>query len=414
MIDDFKPARGKRPELTRGSKSMPTVVADVSEKTFKTPEEVASKEAFIPPKETHLDTPKPRNWPKLNIHLTRKQWIIVAAVTLLVLATTGYFGWKLFHKTPAPVSQAPVVEQPAPVVAPTTIASPLTGVMITPELAQTPVTAIMIENSPDARPQSGLNQAGVVYEAVAEGGITRFLTLFQEAQPDYIGPVRSVRPYYLDWAIPFDAPIAHVGGSAEALNQIRSEGIKDLDQSFNSRAYNRVSSRFAPHNMYTSRGALLDLQKAKGFTSSSFTGFPRKDEKASAAPTARSLDFSISSFLYNPHFDYDAGTNSYKRTMAGKPHIDEKSGQQISPKVVIAIVVDKKIHPNGVNTQYGTHGSGKAFIFQDGTVVEGIWEKTDRKSQIRFGDANGAPLALNRGNTWISVVGVPGSVSFKP
>ncbi|MEO8862964.1 MAG: DUF3048 domain-containing protein, partial [Candidatus Saccharimonadales bacterium] len=277
-----------------------------------------------------------------------------------------------------------------------------------------PVTAVMIENSPDARPQSGLKDAGVVFEAVAEGGITRFLTLFQEAQPDYIGPVRSVRPYYLSWLEAFDAPVAHAGGSPVALAKLRADGVMDLDQFANGGSYHRVSNRYAPHNLYTSMAELLALSKSKGKTSSTFTGFARKAEKPLATPTASAIDFSISGPLYNPHYDYDAATNSYRRSLAGKPHVDERSGVQITPKVVIAIVVGQSIDPDRVHTAYATLGSGKAYIFQDGGVTEGTWSKASDKEQIVFGNANGSPLALNPGNTWISVVGSASYVSYKP
>ena len=107
----------------------------------------------------------------------------------------------------------------------------------------------MIENSPDARPQSGIKQAGVVYEAIAEGGITRFLALYQEAKPGLIGPVRSVRMYYVDWAAPYNASIAHIGGSAAALAEVRNGNYRDIDQFFNSGSYWRAIA--TPRTMYT-------------------------------------------------------------------------------------------------------------------------------------------------------------------
>ena len=152
----------------------------------------------------------------------------------------------------------------------------------------------MIENSLDARPQSGINQAGVIFEAIAEGGITRFITLYQEAQPQYVGPVRSLRPYYIDWAAAFDAPIAHVGGSPDALKQIRNGG-KDLDQFFNPGAYWRQSTRAAPHNVYTSFKNMDKLNKAKGYKSSKFTPWPRKEDSPLETPTAATIKVSISS-----------------------------------------------------------------------------------------------------------------------
>ena len=109
-----------------------------------------------------------------------------------------------------------------------------------------PVTAIMIENSPDARPHSGLKQAEVVYEAIAEGGITRFLTLFQQHKPQLIGPVRSLRMYYVDWLAPYQASVAHVGGSHASLQEVRNGKYRDIDQFFNGSSYWRANDRRPP------------------------------------------------------------------------------------------------------------------------------------------------------------------------
>ncbi len=422
MIDDFAPSGPKKPDTAS--------VDDIPEPEFKPPEsfdksyqvsefsreepksepEVPAKKDFAPP-----EPPKKRGKLRFKLpDLTRKQWLIVGVVAFILIGGGSALAYQVFRKpkpTPAP---SPVAEKKEEKPKPKVYTSKLTGMSVTEAESKLPVTAVMIENSPDARPQSGLKDANVVYEAVAEGGITRFLTLFQEAQPDYIGPVRSVRPYYLDWLVPFDAPVAHVGGSPEALAQISNEGIKDLDYGFNSNYYHRISSRYAPHNVYTSRGELLALQNSKGWSTSTFTGWARKDEKAAATPTAKSIDFAISGFLYNPHYDYDPTTNAYKRSEAGKPHVDEKSGSQITPKVVIAVLINKSIHPDGVHTIYSTSGTGKAYIFQDGTVTIGTWQKADRKSEMQFLGSNGKPLELNKGNTWISAVELEGSITYTP
>lgn len=344
--------------------------------------------------------------------LTRKQWLIFGGVALLLTLSTGFLVWKVLNK---PDSQPVVLEaKPPEPPKPKVFTSKLTGAKVSEAESNLPVTAIMIENSPDARPQSGIKDAGVVFEAVAEGGITRFLTLFQEAKPGYIGPIRSVRPYYLDWLVPFDAPVAHVGGSAEALAQIRNEGIKDLDYGSNSDYYQRINSRYAPHNVYTSRDRLLELHTAKGWTKSDFTSWERKSDNKTPTPTAKALDFNISSYLYNPHFDYIAETNSYHRSQAGQPHVDEKTNAVIDAKVVIAIVVPKSLHPDGTHTIYATHGSGKAYIFQDGTVTVGKWEKPERKKQIIFKTNTGDTIKLDTGMVWVSVVGEEGAVKYTP
>lgn len=422
MIDGIQPPRrASGPKKPAKIKLMDTE----SEPAFRPPEAFAAEETVTAPEETPV-APKrftPANPTKKSgkfnfiekfQNLTKKQKIIAIALLLVILAGLGGGAYALLKK-PAP-KPAPVVVEQKKEEAPkeTPIYSPLTGVAVTKEQSLLPVTAVMIENSPDARPQSGLNQAGVVFEAIAEGGITRFLTLWQEAQPDYVGPVRSVRPYYVDWLEGFDAAVAHVGGSPEALQKIKTDGAKDLDQFYNPGPYHRVSNRYAPHNMYTSLAGLIDLEKSKGWTSSTFTGFPRKAEKPSDAPTARTIDIAISGPLYNVHYDYDLASNSYKRSEGGKPHVDERSKAQISPKVVIAIVLPYSIEGDGIHSSYGTIGSGKAFIFQDGNSVEGTWEKSSSKSQIIFKDAAGNPLPLNPGQTWITATSIANNVVYKP
>lgn len=352
----------------------------------------------------------PKTWWHWFKSLSRNKKIIISGVLAGLLISGGALAYYLTRPEPPPPPPPPPVVKEEP--KPTTVASPLTGVQVKPELAKLPVTGVMIENSPDARPQSGLYDAGVVYEAIAEGGITRFLALFQESKPEYIGPVRSVRPYYLDFLTPYDAPIAHAGGSGQALAEIAHQGIKDLEAFQNPSHYQRVSNRYAPHNLYTGRSTLLNLQKSKGWNSSKFTGFARKEkEEKAATPTAKSIDFNISSFLYNVHYDYDAKANDYKRVMGGRPHTDEKAKKQIHPKVVVALVMSH--HYAGIYSVYGVNGSGAAYVFQNGTVTKGTWHKKNRKTQISFKSADKKELKLNPGQTWLTLVSSTGAVVYK-
>lgn len=405
------------------------------EPSFSPPETVVQQEELIDmsgiPEEATVDSKNPKkqitgfkNIPNPIIKLktwvkklSKKQQILFGVVSAVVLVLIGGGLVMALHKPkpapkPAPVVTKQEVKKEPP--KPTTEPSRLTGVQVPVEYNLLPVTGVMIENSPDARPQSGLDQAGVVFEAVAEGGITRFLTLFQEAQPDYLGPVRSVRPYYLRWLQGFDAAVAHVGGSGEALNKIATEGIKDLDQFYNGAAYQRISQRYAPHNVYTSLGGLLAIEKDKGWTSSTFTGFARKAEKALPTPTIKTIDLNISGPLYNAHYDYDVASNKYLRSEGGQPHMDEKTAKQLSPKVVIGLVMPKGIDADGVHTTYANVGSGKAYIFQDGGMTEGTWSKPSDKDQVKFLDATGKPIGLNPGQTWISAVGNESDVTRQP
>lgn len=400
VIDQAVEAQKEDELLSKVSKDEPGPAIEIDEEGKEILEEKRRNDT--PPKRR-----SPKQWFK-DLSKKQKIWLIIGVIVGLAAIAGGIF--MLLNKPekkPEPVKQS--AQEPEK---PKTEASNLTGVQIDPELNKRPVTGIMIENSPEARPQSGLKDAGVVFEAVAEGGITRFLALYQEAQPDYIGPVRSVRPYYLDWLQGFDAPIAHAGGSADGLAKLRADGVPDLDQFANGGSYMRVDSRYAPHNLYTTMAKLDELNKSKGITSSTFESFPRKDEKASSAPTAKSMDFSLSTSLYNPHYDYDASSNSYKRSLDNRPHTDEKSGQQLTSKVVIAMVMSKGA--NGIYSVYNSIGNGKCFIFQDGVVSEGTWTKTSSKSQITFTDANGTTIKLNPGQTWLSMVDSSSDVSYAP
>jgi len=361
-----------------------------------------------------LDKPTSGLTIKTNWFKRHKKLSIILGIVLVLLIAGGTTAALYFlNQKPEPVKE--VVKKPEPKPEPVIYHSPLTG-NIVPDLATTTkaTTGIMIENSPDARPQSGIKESGVVFEAVAEGGITRFLVVYQEQKPQLIGPVRSVRMYYVDWIAAFNASVAHIGGSAAALAEVRNGSYRDIDQFFNAGAYWRATDRYAPHNVYTSFERLDALNAAKGFTESKFTGFARKDSKASAAPTATQINVTISSPLFNSSYVYNAETNTYNRSQAGAPHVDREAGQ-ISPRVVIVLKTkETRVLEDGWREQITTIGSGAATIFQDGEAIEGTWTKASKTDQIVFTDATGAAIKLARGQTWITAVSdATGGVTWK-
>lgn len=344
------------------------------------------------------------------IHRHHVLALILIGVVLIVTASGITFA--LSYQQPKKVAlHLPTPVKPQPVV----YYSPLTGEKINNAAAMTaPVTAVMIENTPDARPQSGLKDAGVVYEAIAEGGITRFLVLYQNENPKLIGPVRSVRPYDLDWMRPFDASIAHVGGSAKALKEVRGGNYRDIDEFFNGAYYWRSSDRYAPHNMYTSMNKLNALEKAKGYKTSKFTGFDRTDAKTAAETTAGHITVNFSSYEYNTTYIYSKKTNTYTRYQAGAVHKDREDGA-ITPSVVVAMhVQESTVMQDGYRQDIVTSGTGKATIFQNGTAQNVTWHKPSQKSQLYFTDKSGARVALVRGQTWIAAVpNGEGSIAWK-
>ncbi len=350
--------------------------------------------------------------------LSKRAKILWICGLVVLLAGIGAAVYLLFLKSdPAPPAARKATPAKTQVTTPAKAVkaiSKLTGMEVDPAITEKSVIGVMIENSPDARPQAGLNDAGVVFEAIAEGGITRFLALFQDKAPDYVGPVRSVRPYYVQWAMGFDASLAHAGGSGEALANIQDWKTRDLNH--NGTYFWRISSRFAPHNLYTDINKLREYEAKKGYGKSNFTGFARKEKetKPTAAPTARVIDFDISGFYYNVHYDYIAETNSYARKVGGEAHMDDRSKQQLSPKVVIGLVMPYSLQANRIHSVYQTLGSGKAYIFQDGGVTEATWHKEDRAKNFRFTDSAGKDIKLTPGQTWLTALGNSGDVAYAP
>lgn len=283
-------------------------------------------------------------------------------------------------------------------------------------------TCIMIENSPAARPQSGLNEAGVIYEAIAEGGITRFMAIFQEAKPNYIGPVRSVRLTFAELAKPYQCSIAHVGGSDNALRLIRNNSAyRDIDQFFNDKAYWRIRGRAAPHNVYTRFSMLDELNFNKGYRNSEFNGFARVKADTLPEPTekkANKITIDMTSGLYSPVYNYNPNTNKYLRSyvQGGAHYSVNEDGTKIQnePDVVIAMKVNSVSRTGETQyADYTTTGTGDATIFQNGGVIEAHWERSNVDSELHFKDTSGNDIQLSRGQTWITLYPTNGKVTWE-
>lgn len=297
--------------------------------------------------------------------------------------------------------------------------------------------AVMIENHTEAKPQSGLTSADIIYEAVAEGGITRFMALFYCNLSDVqIGPVRSARTYYLDWLGEYNNPLyAHVGGAntpgpADALSQIIKYQINDLNQfsiGFPTywRDYQRLGRSVATeHTMYSTTQKLWEVGAKRGWVatnsagiawSKGFTSWKFKDEKPGGTTKTITVPFWSNQTDYTVTWDYNAETNSYDRKN-GTAHSDLNNKKQLSAKVVI-VQFEKESnandgYPGNVHLLYTTTGSGKALIFMDGNVVEGKWVKKDRLSRTSYVDSSGKEVSLNKGQIWIQTVPEGSKVTY--
>jgi hypothetical protein len=180
--------------------------------------------------------------------------------------------------------------------------------------------------------------------------------------------------------------------------------------------FTRISSRPAPHNVYTSIPGLINLESSLGWTSSNFSGWPRKPDAPAAHPTATNINFDLSYSTYNVSYTYDSTTNSYDRSEGGAPQIDANTSKQLSPKVVIGMVVPWS--QGALDTSkayysvYQDIGSGEAYIFQDGTVTIGQWNKSSVNAPLEFTTTGGQPIKLDAGQTWITALADSGEVSY--
>ncbi len=290
----------------------------------------------------------------------------------------------------------------------------LDGLAVDPSVAARHPLAIIVENHVDARPQSGLDKASVVYEALAEGGITRFLALYSSFDAAKVGPVRSIRTYFVDWADGYSAYLAHVGGNIDALDQIQAENDPNLDQFAYSAPYWReyAAGLAKEHTMYTSTAKLWQQASKNGYsTANNFTVYKFKDDpagaEATALPVSQKISVNYSNASYAVYFQYDKLTNSYKRFIAGKAQIDNISKNQISPKNLIVMTVNQKDIKTRINEDglaLTDVGSGTAKIFLDGKEIDGTWKKTAKTSREVFYDSTGTEITFNRGQFWICVI----------
>lgn len=304
--------------------------------------------------------------------------------------------------------------------------------------------AVMIENHKEAKPQSGLSRADIIYEAVAEGGITRFLAVFYcgaAAKNLELAPIRSARTYFLDWVSEYDALYNHVGGAgrcndptvderAKALCQIGQYGIKDLDQfgiSFPDcyRNPDRLDHPVATeHQMVCLSDNLYEIAQKGGWTNVDERGVSwdknfsswkfREDVKLEDRPVTFSAEFNFWRGYkdYLVRWEYERASNSYLRFNGGKPHMDISGEQMRAKNVVIQFTKETGPVDEHLHLLYQTKGQGEALIFQDGRAVQGTWRKKDRISRTKFYDSLGQEIKFNRGEIWIEVLPTGSKVNY--
>ncbi len=393
-----------------------------------------------------VSTPKTEEELKKSKH---KKCIIITAIVILLLAIIGGVVWLVFFSNIFK-NEETVVEDEEIVVEGPKFYGKLSGLQIKDESENSkPTYCIQIPNGIDgARPQAGLNQAAVVFEAIAEAGITRFAAIYQNPKDEAIGPIRSLRNYYLDWDTPFDCTVVHAGGATDAIAALRAGGYREVDESL-IYTWRNVSSYWAPNNLFTSAELLEKAARDDGYSSSNPQVLPRltPEEAADAVATARknagldqteenaeeNAEENVTPLVkeiavnfggvgsFNTVYHYDEATNSYNRSYAsGEDHIvytcidtgkaqpDPKTdcgvAKQVSPSAIAVMKVDEYLDTDNYHHVIQTIGTGNAYIFQNGTATRGTWKKNSKSAQIEFRDDSGNTISFTPGQLWIAAI----------
>lgn len=265
--------------------------------------------------------------------------------------------------------------------------------------------AAMIDNHPDARPAAGLARASLVYEAEAEGSITRYLAIFPgDTELDKLGPIRSARPYFVDWAREVGALYVHSGGSPEALEKLKNNEYFDFNEFYNGRYFWRDNNRPRPHNLFTSSDELSQYLKARKRKIANFEPWKFKDELPFDGRPENGgvkINFLLPDFVV--HWKYDKANNDYSRYLKNTLHQDEV-GETVKAKNILIEYAQARVADEKLRLDVDNIGTGKALICTDGICSKGSWRKDATGKRNRFFMEDGREAELNAGTTWVEVV----------
>ncbi|MBN2394989.1 MAG: DUF3048 domain-containing protein [Candidatus Atribacteria bacterium] len=266
--------------------------------------------------------------------------------------------------------------------------------------------AIMVENAKDARPQSGLDRANIVYEVLTEGGITRFLAIYASQEADKVGPVRSARPYFITKALEHQSIYIHAGESPDAGTFIKEEHIDDINELNQFQPFWRIQERKPPHNLYTSTWQLRDEAKKMGYIemiNKEDYQFEIDQNEVLTGKEIQQLDIQYN-VNYAVSYRYNPETQKYIRLMNGEPHLDAETGKPIEVKNIIIQHTEKKVMDEEGRLSVDFLGEGEGLIIFNGRSEEITWVKEDLNSRTLFYNDDGNRLAIQPGNVWIQVV----------
>jgi hypothetical protein len=271
------------------------------------------------------------------------------------------------------------------------------------------VLAVKIDNHPQARPQSGLQEAEAVYEIPVEHTFTRFMALFHTTDSAYVGPIRSARPTDRTLVIPLDASFQHSGAKVWVEGLLAASGVHQLPPTTSNTF--RIPTRVAPHNLYGLTQEMRALADARGYPDNAPPPlFDYEPGIEIAGESVGRIDFSDSSKYGSTNWRWDG--EHYLRFVGDTPHwwinIESEQGQIASDVLVVIVCDEYTASPSDPSAgsslpAYDTVGSGQVFVFAQGTLVEGTWARTTMEEPFLLRDRAGSVLSLPPGNPWIAI-----------
>jgi hypothetical protein len=316
--------------------------------------------------------------------------------------------------TPTPAPTPTPTATPTPTPTPTPLVAPLTGVEIAEPPPERPVLAVKIDNLGPSRPQTGLDEADVVVVELVESA-TRFLALFHSTDPGAVGPVRSARRVEADLLPPY-SPVLVLSGAAPviyaALDEAGLYRVADderRERGFPEGAFSRDPSRRAPHNLYASAPVMWELGAADGLPAPDGTPWPYAQDVPDGGAPAGGVDLDYGGLAGAYGWDWDARAGVWRRNQGGQPHTNPDGQQLGADTVVIArvAVVANAERP------FETLGEGELTVLRDGQAFPGTWRKPERGDHFAWLGADGRPLPLKPGRTWIELVPSTGSAALR-
>lgn len=281
--------------------------------------------------------------------------------------------------------------------------------------------AVMIDNHKGAMPQAGLNDAYLVYEIIVEGGESRLMALFKGANLDKIGPVRSSRHYFLDYALENDAIYVHFGWSPQAQSDITKLGVNNINGiSESSTSFWRTKDKYAPHNVATSTEKILSIAQRKGYSTTSTKESVLNyvaDEfnlDSNMEATKVTIPYSTSNTV---EYEYDSTTKRYTRYSRDTKQVDWTTGETVTTKNIIVVKCENWTLNDGENKGRQTLDNVKAlsgYYITNGKAIEITAEKSSRASQTVYKDLEGNEIEVNDGNTFIQICPIDSKVKIEP